>query len=205
MRPTKVPMAMVLMLVACITMAAMVSCEEVEVVPQEGTEPAAAAEEASWWEVGAMGLLLGVIGWLLKELLFPAAPNPPVVVVPPRRREPVVMKDFTPEELRKMDGTQGNPIYVAVRGVVYDVSSRASFYGPGGPYHVFAGRDAARALALGSLDERDVESPYPRLDDLQPSEMEALNDWIASYQAKYEVVGRLIPPADGAGASSPSD
>lgn len=172
---------------------------------EDGTEVSGDNEEASWLELGMMGLLLGVIGWLIKELLFPAAPaKPPVTLVPPRRRTPVEPRDFTPEELRKMDGTGGNPIYVAVRGVVYDVTSRASFYGPGGPYHLFAGREAGRALALGSLDEQDVASPYPRLDDLQPAELEALRDWIGSYQAKYEVVGHLIPPPDG-GSAEPSD
>jgi membrane-associated progesterone receptor component len=163
------------------------------------------AEESSWLEIGAMGILLGVIGWLLKELLFPGAvAQPPVASIASRKRTPVEPRDFSPEELRKMNGTNGNPVYVAVLGVVYDVSSRASFYGPGGPYHIFAGRDAARALALGSLEEKDVEAPYPKLDDLQPSEREALNDWIGSYQAKYEVVGRIIPSANSI-ASSPSD
>lgn len=166
---------------------------------------AVAEDESSWLEIGAMGILLGVIGWLLKELFFPGAvAQPPVASIASRKRTPAEPRDFSPEELRKMNGTNGNPVYVAVQGVVYDVSSRASFYGPGGPYHIFAGRDAARALALGSLEEKDVEAPYPKLDDLQPSEREALNDWIGSYQAKYEVVGRIIPSANSI-ASSPSD
>jgi membrane-associated progesterone receptor component len=176
---------------------------EDHVVDVDDTSSVVAADESSWLEIGVMGVLLGVIGWLLKELFFPGAvAQPPVASISARRRTPVAPRDFTPEELRKMNGTGGNPVYVAVQGVVYDVTSRASFYGPGGPYHIFAGRDAARALALGSLEEKDVEAPYPKLDDLQPSEREALNDWIGSYQAKYEVVGNIIP----AGVSgTPSD
>jgi membrane-associated progesterone receptor component len=182
-----------------------VATAETVASPEPNAEVAALVEDdSSWLEIGVMGILLGVIGWLLKELLFPGAAQPPVAAIAPRKRVPVEPRDFSPEELRKMDGTNGNPVYVAVRGVIYDVSSRATFYGPGGPYHIFAGRDAARALALGSLEEKDVASPYPQLDDLQPSEMEALNDWIGSYQAKYEVVGHLIPPATAA-SSSPSD
>ena len=37
------------------------------------------------------------------------------------------------------------PIYVALNGTIFDVSSGSSFYGPGGHYGHFAGRDATRA------------------------------------------------------------
>jgi membrane-associated progesterone receptor component len=44
-------------------------------------------------------------------------------------------------------------IYIAIKGKVYDVTKGAQFYGVDGPYHVFAGRDASRALARLSFDE----------------------------------------------------
>ena len=105
------------------------------------------------------------------------------------------------EELRECDGTKNNQIYVgvkgnwpliqlcltSVKGKIYDVSSRGEFYGPGGPYHCFAGRDASRALALGSLEEKDVLNSS--LDGLNATELEALEEWIQSYDMKYDVVG----------------
>lgn len=44
------------------------------------------------------------------------------------------MKEFTKETLAKFDGQNGNPAYIAVSGVVYDVSghySEKSHYTPG--------------------------------------------------------------------------
>ena len=41
------------------------------------------------------------------------------------------------------------------QGVLFDVSSRDAFYGPGGAYHCFAGKDASRALGKSSTKEED--------------------------------------------------
>lgn len=62
---------------------------------------------------------------------------------------------LTVKELAKHDGAQpvpegyaAPPIYVAVRGTVFDMSfGGRGFYGPGGPYHFLAGRDGSRPLA----------------------------------------------------------
>lgn len=42
---------------------------------------------------------------------------------------------------------------MAVNGTVYDVSAAPSTYGPGGPYHIFAGRDATRAFVTGCFQQ----------------------------------------------------
>jgi len=56
------------------------------------------------------------------------------------------MKVFTEEELAQYDGKNGNPVYVAYNGKVYDVS--ASFLWKGGKHQVFhrAGVDLTDAL-----------------------------------------------------------
>ena len=55
-------------------------------------------------------------------------------------------------ELEDGDGVDGAPVYVALRGRVYDVSAgSASFYGPGKAYHHFVGRDASRAFATNRV------------------------------------------------------
>ncbi|KAH8728176.1 hypothetical protein GQ44DRAFT_610221 [Phaeosphaeriaceae sp. PMI808] len=64
---------------------------------------------------------------------------------------------LTDAELAAYDGSdKDKPIYLALNGTIYDVSSAASTYGPGGSYHFFAGRDAARAFLTGCFQEDAV-------------------------------------------------
>ena len=63
---------------------------------------------------------------------------------PPARR-------FTAQELRACDGQAGAPIYVAVDGIVFDVTKEARLYGPAGSYGKLAGRDASSALAQNNM------------------------------------------------------
>ena len=52
---------------------------------------------------------------------------------------------FTKAELAQYDGSADAPgLYLALLGVVYDVSSGRQHYGAGGGYSFFAGRDASR-------------------------------------------------------------
>lgn len=58
----------------------------------------------------------------------------------------VVQRNLTKEELWQYRGEGDSPIYLAVHGKIYDVTSGKDHYGPGGSYHGFAGRDASRAF-----------------------------------------------------------
>lgn len=88
------------------------------------------------------------------------------------RRPP---RDFTPKQLAAFDGKDDDtPVYVALRGDVFDVSAARHFYGPGGGYEMFRGRDASRCLAKMSLEESDLDGP---IDDLNFGERDQLNDW----------------------------
>lgn len=71
---------------------------------------------------------------------------------------------FTEAELAIYDGAdihkedvENKPysILLALNGTVYDVSSNPGSYGPIGPYHIFAGRDAARAFITGCFRSPD--------------------------------------------------
>jgi membrane-associated progesterone receptor component len=65
------------------------------------------------------------------------------------------------------------------------------FYGRGGPYAMFAGRDASRALALLSFKPQDLNG---NLQGLDASELEILQDWEDKFMEKYVKVGHLACP-----------
>ena len=79
---------------------------------------------------------------------------------------------------------------------MFDVSSGRNFYGPGGPYQNFAGRDASRGLACGSFDEdmltKDLQGPLDTLEGLSAEELDALRGWEERFSEKYLVVGKLV-------------
>ncbi|KAI8809719.1 cytochrome b5-like heme/steroid binding domain-containing protein [Cladochytrium replicatum] len=102
---------------------------------------------------------------------------------------PAGTRVFTPAELARYDGTDESlPVYLAVKGVVFDVTAAKSMYVPGGGYHCFAGKDASRALGKSSLEPSECVPDYSGLDS---EEMETLNKWEAHYRKKYPVVGTV--------------
>eukprot|EP00736_Rhodelphis_marinus_P009700 Rmarinus@m.9109 len=107
------------------------------------------------------------------------------------KKGPVIVekRDYTLEELSKFNGADGAPILIAVKGVIYDCTSSSDFYGPGGPYRNFAGKDATRALALMSTKESDTNVPYA---DLAEENMDVLNQWIELYERKYKIIGNVM-------------
>ncbi|KAI9003614.1 cytochrome b5-like heme/steroid binding domain-containing protein [Gaertneriomyces semiglobifer] len=98
-------------------------------------------------------------------------------------------KSFTPSELAEYDGTDvSKPVYLAIKGTVFDVSKARDMYAPGAGYHVFAGKDASRALAKSSLKPVDC---IPDTSNLSDDEQKTLDKWEAHYRKKYEVVGSV--------------
>ncbi|KAF8365003.1 hypothetical protein HHK36_032994 [Tetracentron sinense] len=70
---------------------------------------------------------------------------------------PVQLGEITEEDLKVYDGSDPkNPLLMAIKGQIYDVSQSRMFYGPGGPYALFAGKDASRALAKMSFEDKDL-------------------------------------------------
>lgn len=96
----------------------------------------------------------------------------------------------TEDELRAYDGSDPKkPILIAVRGQIYDVSTGKNFYGPGGSYRMFSGKDASRALALLSFKPDDINGDLEGLDE---SDLAVLDDWEMKFIDKYPRVGKLL-------------
>ncbi|KAJ4774422.1 hypothetical protein LUZ62_058679 [Rhynchospora pubera] len=124
------------------------------------------------------------------------APPPP----PPRNRDfvpeeseplppPVQLGEISEEELKAYDGSDPKkPLLMAIKGQIYDVTQSRMFYGPGGPYALFAGRDASRALAKMSFEPQDLTSD---ISGLGPFELDALQDWEYKFMSKYVKVGSI--------------
>ena len=105
-------------------------------------------------------------------------------------------RDMTLKDLRKYDGTgpEGR-VLVAVLGKIYDVTKGKRFYGPGGPYAGFAGRDASRGLATFNVDA--INDEYDDLSDLKNSELEQVNNNISCqkiYNPKVALNWRIFRP-----------
>ena len=110
--------------------------------------------------------------------------------------EPMPRGDLTPSVLRRHDGSnRALPILLAAKGVVYDVTRGRDFYGAGGAYNLFTGRDCSRALAKMSLDPADVSRD---VSDLTADELKTLDDWVVKFEAKYPAVGRVVDDDDDA-------
>jgi membrane-associated progesterone receptor component len=102
-------------------------------------------------------------------------------------------QDWTLEQLKPYNGVENPRILIAVHFKVFDVTARGKdFYGPGGPYQCFAGRDASRALARMSLQESDIPEEYDELSDLTDSHLESLKEWELQFMERYTFVGRLL-------------
>ena len=101
-------------------------------------------------------------------------------------------RDYHLDELAAYDGSDpAKPLLLAIRGYVYDVTRGRDFYGPGGPYEMFAGKDCTRALAKGAFDEELFTGDLEGLGD---DELDALEDWIERFEVKYRRLGRLLAP-----------
>jgi len=140
-----------------------------------------------------IALLMAIFYLLYKIFKSNDEPTPSIPSEPqlPRMKK----KDLTLTELAKYDGTgEDGRVLVGVLGKIYDVTKGKRFYGPGGPYSGFSGRDASRGLATFNVNA--ITDEYDDLSDLKPSEIEQVREWELQFSEKYDLVGKLIKPGE---------
>ncbi|PWN53491.1 cytochrome b5 [Violaceomyces palustris] len=168
--------------------------------------------------------LLLVLIYVIVPVLLPKDPNGPTLLpplsaarshltvptststysyLPSKHPNTTVWTRYTPRTLAVFDGTnppsgdanQEPTILLAINRKVFDVTKGKNFYGPGGPYGNFAGRDASRGMAKQSFD-LEMLTPLDReidtLEDLTPMEVSNMKEWEGHFTGKYGIVGELI-------------
>jgi len=99
------------------------------------------------------------------------------------------VKVFTKDELAKYDGSSGSPgLYLALLGQVFDVSKGKDYYGPGGGYSFFSGRDASRAFVTGDFEEKGL---VDTVEGLTKDDYLGLEEWSSFYNKDYKKIGLL--------------
>ncbi|KAM7443854.1 Membrane-associated progesterone receptor component 2 [Porites harrisoni] len=143
--------------------------------------------------VQILGLL--IIVYIIRKIVQSRFRKPPP---PPREKplEPMKKRDFTPVELLEYDGVKKKRVLLAVNFKVFDVTRGKDFYGPGGPYSVFAGHDASRGLATFDVGPDAVKTEHDDLSDLNSMQLDSLHEWETQFMEKYDMVGRLLKPGE---------
>ncbi|KAG0698848.1 cytochrome b5-like heme/steroid binding domain-containing protein [Suillus ampliporus] len=98
---------------------------------------------------------------------------------------------FSETYLATFDGSDPTkPLYLAVDGDVFDVSSNARTYGPGGPYHHMVGVDAARSFGTGCFATHRTHD----LRGLSENELRGVQHWKKFFaeHKTYNKVGRVL-------------
>ena len=104
---------------------------------------------------------------------------------------------ITREQLEDMDGLDGSPLYLSIKGRVYDVTAGGKFYAEGGEYHDWIGKDASRSFGTGcrgGVDRTGMDCLSESLEGLTAKEMKEIDRWVELYEThdKYTFVGYLV-------------
>ncbi|KAG0197806.1 hypothetical protein BGX28_008699 [Mortierella sp. GBA30] len=98
---------------------------------------------------------------------------------------------LTQLELAHYDGSDpAKNIYLAVKGEIFDVTAGRPYYGKGGGYSFFSGRDASRAYTTGCFQTHLTHD----LRGLTPQQIADVEGWAKFYRdhPKYFRVGTVI-------------
>jgi len=119
-----------------------------------------------------------------------SAPNPSLIPASTKPTAPPKNDPFTAQSLAAYNGTDSSlPIYVAVKGTVFDVTPNAGPYAPGAKYSVFAGKDGSKALGIPSVKAEDIVPDYS---GLNADQLKTLDGWYNFFAQRYNIVGKVV-------------
>lgn len=94
-------------------------------------------------------------------------------------------------QLLQYDGIHKRSIYVAIKGLVFDVSTKKERYAKGKAYACLAGRDVSRLLGLNTLKEPTgpgLRSTSWYTGDFSEKQNQTVVKWLDYFFKRYEVV-----------------
>ncbi|CAB3228586.1 unnamed protein product [Arctia plantaginis] len=96
---------------------------------------------------------------------------------------------YSEQELAQFNGIEKSNLYLAVLGVVFDVTKGKKYYEKGSGYHYFVGKDGSRALVTG--DFKDESQDKDHVMDLSCNELSTVLHWRNTFEKKYDEIGIL--------------
>ncbi|KAL1487978.1 hypothetical protein ABEB36_015358 [Hypothenemus hampei] len=96
---------------------------------------------------------------------------------------------FTSEELATYNGVKSPFLYLAILGIVFNVTKGEKHYGLGQQYHFFVGKDASRNFITGNFNDQAKSDDVTGFSE---QELRSLNNWFKFYLKEYSKVGMLI-------------
>jgi hypothetical protein len=159
------------------------------------------------WPAACPASIRSARHWLWRALLGPSAGPLGFALEPPAFRGLEAASGlplWAPQDLRLHGSCEPafaprhNRTLLGVAGRVYDVTDLGlHFYGPGAAYCQFAGRDATRSLALGSLKQEDLDLGG----DVTGVDAKAVQDQHVFYSEKYGPAIGALAPVEGAASA----
>lgn len=148
----------------------------------------------------AIILFCAWIGYLFINANKPVAVTEDVSADDDEEEDPEPPRNFTQSQLSYFNGKddentkEAKPIYLSLNGTVFDVSKGRDFYGPDGPYALFAGHECGVALAKMSFDTEFLDD-MDGCSTLNFGEKDELENWMTKFEhyRNYPIKGRLIP------------
>lgn len=98
---------------------------------------------------------------------------------------------YTKAELWEFGNGEDEKILISLFGRVYDVSEGEKFYGIGGRYSMFAGRDVTYSLSTGCKTKECLEKPAKELQD--EKDIKEGKRWLSFFHLhdKYHLAGKM--------------
>lgn len=95
---------------------------------------------------------------------------------------------FSRDQLAMYNGLDQRPIYIAIKGYVYDVTSNAKSYGPGKSYNKLVGKDSTRLLGLNKLVDKEEKQSWD-VSDFSEKQHGSVGKWVEFFERRYRIVG----------------